>query len=96
MIQFVEKAEGLIFNVRVIQKSSNSEVVGEHDGALKIKLKAPPVDGAANEELVRVLAKAFDVPACQVEITNGHKSKTKTVRVSGVRSADFERLMESR
>ena len=84
MIEFTEKAGSLIFNVRVIPKSSKSEIVGEHDGALKIKLKAPPVDGAANAELIKVLAKYFSVPKRAVEILSGHSSKLKQVKIQGI------------
>jgi uncharacterized protein len=71
------------FAVRVVPRSSKSEIVGEHDGALKVKLASPPVDGAANDELVKLLAKSFGVPRSSVEIVSGHASKTKTVRVRG-------------
>ena len=84
MIQFIEKADDLIFSVRVIPKSSKSEIVGEHDGALKVKLKSPPIDGAANAELIKVLAKHFSVPKSAVEILAGQTSKTKQVKISGV------------
>ena len=55
MIRFTERDGNLIFNVRVVPKSSKSEIVGELGGALKIKIKSPPIDGAANAELIRVL-----------------------------------------
>jgi uncharacterized protein (TIGR00251 family) len=83
MIQFTQREGALIFNVRVVPRASSSEVVGEHDGALRVRVAAPPVEGAANEELVRALARAFDVPARNVEIMSGHASKTKRVRVVG-------------
>jgi uncharacterized protein (TIGR00251 family) len=51
---------------------------------LKVRLAAPPVDGAANEELVRFLAKEFGVPQRAVEIVAGLSSRRKTVRVTGV------------
>lgn len=68
--------------VRVIPRCSKSEIVGEHDCALKIKLASPPVDGAANDELIELLAKAFDVPKGAVEIVSGHGSKTKSIRIT--------------
>jgi len=69
------------FEVRVIPRSSKSEIVGEHNGALKIKLKSPPVDGAANEELVKLLAKEFEVSKSEIDIVSGRSSKTKQVRI---------------
>ena len=78
-----DKDGPITFAVRVVPRSSKSEIVGEHDGALKVKLASPPVDGAANDELVKLLAKSFGVPRSSVEIVSGHTSKTKTVRVRG-------------
>ena len=94
MIQFTEKDGNLIFNVRVVPRASKSEIVGEHDGALKIRIAAPPVDGAANAELIRVLAKRFGAAKNAVEITGGHASKHKQVRISGISGADLLNLTE--
>lgn len=69
--------------VRVVPRASQSEIVGEYDGALKIRLAAPPVDGAANAELIKVLAKFFEVPRNAVEILSGETSKTKQIRIFG-------------
>ncbi len=55
MIQLTEKDGDLTFNVRVVPRASKSEIVGEHDGALKIRIASPPVDGAANAELIKKL-----------------------------------------
>lgn len=71
------------FTVRVVPRASKSEVVGEHDGALKVRIALPPVDGAANEELVKLLAKSFGVSKSAVEIVSGRSSRTKQVRVKG-------------
>ena len=68
--------------VRVMPRASKSEIVGEHDGALKVRLAAVPVDGAANEELVKLLAKKFGVAKKDVNITSGQTSKIKQVSVS--------------
>ncbi len=83
MINYSQKDGVLTFKVRVVPRASRSELVGEHDGALRVRIAAPPVDGAANDELVRLLARAFDVPRSAVGITAGHTSKLKTVRVAG-------------
>jgi uncharacterized protein (TIGR00251 family) len=82
----------LIFAVRVVPRASRSEVAGEHDGALRVRVAAPPVDGAANEELIRTLARALHVPARDVQITSGHTSKLKQVRVAGVTREALEAL----
>jgi uncharacterized protein (TIGR00251 family) len=83
MINYYERDGTLIFKVRVVPRASRSEIVGEHDGTLRVRVAAPPVDGAANEELVRVLARAFKVSRSAVQITAGHSSKVKLVCIKG-------------
>jgi uncharacterized protein len=78
-----ERDGALLFTVRVVPRAARSCVVGEHGGSLRVRVAAPPVDGAANEELVRVLARALGLPARDVEITSGHASKVKQVRARG-------------
>lgn len=89
MIQFTEKEGSLIFAVRVLPKSSRNEIVGEMDGALKIKLKSPPVDGAANAELIKILSKNFDVPKSAIEIVKGQTSKSKQIKIKGLKTANL-------
>jgi uncharacterized protein (TIGR00251 family) len=89
LIDITEKDGSVTFKVCVIPRSSKSEIVGEHYRSLKIKLTAPPVDGAANAELIKVLAKHLGVPKADIEIVAGETSKNKRVRVTG---ADPERL----
>jgi uncharacterized protein len=95
MIDFTEEAGALTFAVRVVPRAAESAVAGEHGGALKVRVAAPPVEGAANEELARFLSKAFGVAARNVEIVSGHASKTKRVRVRGVNASDLSRLTGS-
>jgi uncharacterized protein (TIGR00251 family) len=87
MLRYAETNGALTFAVRVVARASRSEVVGEHDGALRVRVAAPPVEGAANAELARTLARALGVPTRAVEITSGHASKTKLVRVAGATRA---------
>jgi uncharacterized protein len=84
LINFSEKDNAIIFAVRVIPRSSRSEIVGEYNGALKVKLNSPPVDGEANKELIALLAKTFHVSKSDVEIIGGQTSKLKQVRIIGV------------
>ena len=95
MINYTEKDGKLIFKVRVVPRASRSELVGEHDGALRVRIAAPPVDGAANDELVRLLALAFDVPRSAVDITGGHAAKLKTVCIAGGRAAVLKFKVQS-
>jgi len=82
LITFTEKDGNLIFTARVVPRASKSEIVGELDGALKIRIAAPPVDGAANAELIKLLAKTFEVSKSEIEITSGQTSKTKQIKIS--------------
>jgi len=91
-IDFHERDTTVTFAVRVIPRASKTEIVGEQNGALKVKLKAPPVDGAANEELVRFLARLLGVGRGSIEIVYGKSSRNKQIRINGVGQ---ERLKEA-
>lgn len=82
----------LVFRVQVAPRSSRSEVAGEHNGALRVRLAAPPVDGAANEELIQVLAKTFKVSRSAVSILSGHSSRLKQVSIDGVSESALLKL----
>ena len=92
MFNFREEGGSLVFAVRVVPRASRTAVAGVYDGALKVRVAAPPVEGAANEELRRFLAKRLGISAGSVEIVGGHTSKTKVVKASGARAADLLRL----
>jgi len=87
---------GLTFAVRIVPRASRSEIAGEHNGALRVRIAAPPVSGAANRELVRTLAKIFKLPQNAVEIVSGATSKNKTVRLRGADAATLEQLLHSK
>jgi uncharacterized protein (TIGR00251 family) len=80
----------LVFRVQVVPRSSRSEVVGEHNSALRVRLAAPPVDGAANDELIHVLAKTFKVSRSAEKILSGHSSRLKQVSIEGVTESVLE------
>ena len=84
MIDYTEKAGTVTFKVQVVPRASRSEIVGEHAGVLRVRIAAPPVDGAANEELVRLLARALGVSTRALTITRGNTSKLKVIRAKGV------------
>ncbi|MFO0714899.1 MAG: DUF167 domain-containing protein [Sandaracinus sp.] len=75
---------GVRFEVQVAPRASREAVLGEHDGALKVALTAPPVDGAANAALVAFLAKRLGVAKRQVRIVQGTSSKRKVLEVDGL------------
>lgn len=93
MIPVSESDEGIVFQVRVVPRSSRSEVAGIQGDSLKVRLKAPPVEGRANEECIRFLAGLLGVKKDRVRILSGLKSKTKTIAVSGLRKKDLETVM---
>jgi uncharacterized protein (TIGR00251 family) len=76
--------DGVILAVRVIPRSSRSGVDGERGNALRVRLHAPPVEGAANDELVAVLADALGVPRRAVAIVKGERSRSKQAKVTGL------------
>ena len=94
MIRFTAQDEAITFTVRAQPRATKSALAGEVEGALKIKIAAPPVDGAANEELIRLLAKLFDVPRRAITILSGATAKIKIVRIHGLTATHLEaRLM---
>lgn len=70
--------------VRVVPRAGRSGIAGTRDGALLVRLNAAPVEGAANAELIEVIAKALDVPRRAVTIASGERSRQKRVRVAGI------------
>ena len=95
MIPCAEEGGRLCFAVSVVPRASRTEIVGEHDGALRLHLAAPPVDGKANEELLRALAEFFDLPLRAIEIRGGPSSKRKRVCVAVVRRAELEEKLQA-
>jgi len=75
--------DGAILTVRVQPKASTTECVGIHGDALKIRVAAPPVDGAANDELIRFLAHQLSIPSTSVRIHSGAGGRHKRVLVKG-------------
>jgi uncharacterized protein (TIGR00251 family) len=89
VLEYTERDGALTFAVRVAPRASRTAAAGVHDGALKVRVAAPPVGGAANEELTRYLAKALGVPMRSVEVVSGHASKSKVVRAAGASAVDL-------
>jgi len=67
--------------------------VGLHGDAVRIRVAAPPVDGAANAELMRLLARQLQVPQGAVEIVSGHAGRDKSVVVAGIGRAEVAALL---
>jgi uncharacterized protein (TIGR00251 family) len=92
-MRLVKTEETITFEVRVIPRSSKSEVVGLVNGILKIRLTSPPVDGAANAELVRLLAKTFSVAKRDVAILSGETSRNKKIAIDNLSRSEFDEVI---
>lgn len=81
--QIIDNPKGttLILNLHVQPGAKRTEVAGLHGDALKIRLSAPPVEGAANAELMAFIARAFSVPLRQVTLKRGAKSRRKVIEI---------------
>jgi len=91
-LRITEREGAVRFSVRVQPRASRTGVEGVHGDALKLRVNAPPVDGAANEAVVEALAEALGVPRRAVRIVAGESSRTKVVEVDGV-SAEAVRAL---
>jgi uncharacterized protein (TIGR00251 family) len=79
--------DGIVLSVRVITRAGRSGLAGTRDDDLLVRLGAAPVEGAANAELVAVLAAAFGIARRDVAIVSGERSRQKRVRLHGVDAA---------
>lgn len=89
-MKLVEKDGAVRFEVNAKPRAKKSRIVGERGDAVEIALAAPPVDGAANEELIRFVAQVLAVPKRDIELVRGDTSRAKLVAVSGLTSAEIE------
>ncbi|MDD5758154.1 MAG: DUF167 domain-containing protein [Desulfobulbaceae bacterium] len=79
-----DKDKGVVLTVHVQPRASQNAFVGIYDGAVKLRIMAPPVDGRANGMIVEILAKLFDVPKSAVTLAGGTQSRRKRFRVAGI------------
>ena len=80
--------------VHVVPRAATTAVAGRHGDAIKIRIAAPPVDGAANEELIRFLAVRLGIPRNRITITAGSSGRRKTVSIHGMETPMALRLLE--
>ena len=83
-------------SIRIQPRASKNEIITMEGGKLKIRLTAPPVDGAANEALVKFLSDQLSVSRSQVEIVSGHTGREKVIRISGMAEAVVQQLLISK
>ena len=81
---FKDHPDGVILFLKIQPGARKNEIIGEFDGRLKVKIQAPPVEGAANQVLSEFLAEVFGVSKSKVTLLSGEKSREKSVRLMGV------------
>jgi uncharacterized protein len=92
-LALTERAGGVRFSVHARPRSSRSAILGVREGALEVALTAPPADGAANAELVKLLARALEVRRGDVTIVVGVSSRDKVIEVNGLSSTGARALL---
>lgn len=90
MIEIRQNDDSIEFSVRVVPRASKSAIAGEYESALRVRIASAPVDGAANDELIRFLAKTLGIAKSSVAIIAGNTSKNKRIRVAGITSAEVK------
>ena len=90
------QGDGVLLSVKLQPRASSSEIGDPMGDELRVRVTAPPVDAAANEALVKLLAKELDCARHQVELIRGHTSRHKVVKIHGLAAeAVLERLTEA-
>lgn len=90
-----EKNGDLLLKIHIQPNASKTRVIGLHGDRLKIGIAAPPVDGKANAEIVRFIAKVFHLPKRQLKIKTGLSSRQKTVLVCGLSRLEVQTQISS-
>ena len=84
-----ETKAGIVVRLHVQPRAKRCEVAGVHDGALKVKVTAPPVEDAANRAVIEFLSRSLGVSKSSLQILAGDKSRDKVLQISGLSLADF-------
>ena len=92
MIDVLGEGNCVTFAIRVQPRASRNAIAGEWNGALRIRLTAPPLDGRANDAACRLLAEQLNIPPSAVSILSGERSRTKRVRITGVDARHIQEL----
>jgi len=84
MLSLQRRDDSVTFAVRVQPRASKDEIVGETEGAMKVRLRAPALEERANEALIEFLAQLLKTPKSAVRILSGHRSRGKRIEIRGV------------
>ena len=88
-LRITQSGNSLEIALHIQPRARRTEIAGEFNGALKLKVMAPPVDDAANRAVIQFFASFFSIPKSRIEIVSGEKSREKKLRIEGVKPADF-------
>jgi uncharacterized protein len=83
-----------VIKIKLLPRSSKSQIMGKEGDVYKVKVNSPPVDGEANKELISLLSKRLKQPKSSFEIIAGKTSRLKTVRILGIDEVSVSSLME--
>jgi uncharacterized protein len=86
-------AESTVLVVRVTPRAGRDEISGWQGEELRVRLRAPPVDGRANDALLRLLASSLDVPPSSIVLVSGATARVKRLRVGGMSEAELRRRL---
>ena len=93
MINLRREADGVSFEVWVQPRSSKMEISGLHDGVLRVRLTAPPVDGAANKQCIELLSRKMKIPKRAIRITSGASARRKRLKISGLGIEEVNKIL---
>jgi uncharacterized protein (TIGR00251 family) len=79
-----ETSKGVLLPIRVVPRAAKNEIQGVHGDALKVRLQAPPVEGKANQALIRFLSDTLDIPRSQLSVASGETGRNKAVLIAGI------------
>jgi uncharacterized protein (TIGR00251 family) len=90
---FSNHDEGATISLHVLPNAPKSQIIGEHNNSLKIKIKAPPVEGKANDAIIKFFSEILNIPKSRLEILRGDKSRGKILLVRGLTAETLARLL---
>ncbi len=93
MLIINEVPGGIRLEIKVQPRSSKNQIAGEQEGALKVKLTAPPVDGEANQALINFLSSYFKIPKRNITLLKGETSRHKLVEIQGIDKTTLTKLV---
>ena len=95
MIGLRREADGVSFEVRVQPRSSRTEISGIRDGALGVRLTAPPADGAANRQCIDLLSRKMKIPKRAIRIASGAGACRKRLKISGLGINEVQNILSA-